>query len=306
MRPRWRKVFHDLWDNFMRTALVVLSIAVGVFSIGVITGAYEIISNDMGESYAANNPANIELRMTNFNDDVLSSIRNFKGVQDAEGRRVINYRVHPEGSTQWSTIDLIAVEDFSKNNVNLLVPILGKAEAGKDEIVLNKKNMDKVHVTVGDYLVFELADGTTKKLKVVGVVQDSSTGADDFLAPPFAFTVMDTLETLQQPDLFNRAYLTVSESPNDLTYIRTLGADLKDKLEKNGNTVIRTRYSERNKHPMTDTINAVLYILMALGVLIVFLSSSLIANTLSALLSQHLRHIGIIKLVGGRNRQVFA
>jgi putative ABC transport system permease protein len=49
----------------------------------------------------------------------------------------------------------------------------------------------------------------------------------------------------------------------------------------------------------------VLGILLALGVLIVFLSSSLIANTLSALLNQHLRHIGVMKLVGGRNRQVF-
>ena len=55
---------------------------------------------------------------------------------------------------------------------------------------------------------------------------------------------------------------------------------------------------------MTSIINAVLGILMALGVLIVFLSSSLIANTLSALLNQHMRHIGVIKLVGGRNRQV--
>ena len=35
-----------------------------------------------------------------------------------------------------------------------------------------------------------------------------------------------------------------------------------------------------------------------------FLSSSLIANTLSALLTQHLRHIGVIKLVGGRRTQV--
>ena len=62
---------------------------------------------------------------------------------------------------------------------------------------------------------FRLADGTTKKLKVVGIVQDASTGADDFLAPPFAFTVMDTLQTLRQPELFNRVYLTVSESRVD-------------------------------------------------------------------------------------------
>ncbi len=43
----------------MRTLLVVFSIAVGVFSIGVISGAYEIISNDMSVSYAANNPSQI-------------------------------------------------------------------------------------------------------------------------------------------------------------------------------------------------------------------------------------------------------
>jgi putative ABC transport system permease protein len=42
-----------------------------------------------------------------------------------------------------------------------------------------------------------------------------------------------------------------------------------------------------------------------LGILIVFLSSSLIANTLNALLNQHLRYIGVIKLVGGQRRQVF-
>ena len=51
---------------------------------------------------------------------------------------------------------------------------------------------------------------------------------------------------------------------------------------------------------------AVLGILLALGILIVLLSSSLIANTLSALLNQHLRHIGVIKLVGGQRRQVVA
>ena len=42
-----------------------------------------------------------------------------------------------------------------------------------------------------------------------------------------------------------------------------------------------------------------------LGVLILFLSSSLIANTLNALLNQHLRHIGVMKLVGGRRSQIF-
>jgi putative ABC transport system permease protein len=306
MRPRWRKVLHDLWDNKARTLLVVFSIAVGVFSIGVISGAYQIISNDMSASYAANNPSNIEARMANYDDDVLTSIRNSHGVGEAEGRRVVNFRVRAQGSDQWVSLDVVALEDFSKNQVNLLVPVSGAVEAHKDEVLLEKDALKKLNVAVGDNLTFELSDGTFKELKVAGIVQDVSTGAGDFLAPPFAYIVMKTLPTLRQPELFNRAYVTVAQGQDDISYIREVGVDLKDKLEKNGTTVVRTRFSETHKHPMADTVNAILGILMALGILIVFLSSSLIANTLSALLSQHLRHIGVIKLVGGRSNQVFA
>src|SRR5512145_1292590 len=103
MKPRWRKVLHDLIDNKARTLLVVFSIAVGVFSIGVISGTYQIISNDMSVSYAANHPANVELRMDNFDDDILSTIRNGQGVGEAEARRVVNFRVQDAaaGSAQW-------------------------------------------------------------------------------------------------------------------------------------------------------------------------------------------------------------
>jgi putative ABC transport system permease protein len=100
MKPRWRKVLHDLIDNKARTAMVVLSIAVGVFSIGVIAGAYQIISNDMRESYAINVPSNIELRMADFGDSTLESIRNTHGVDEAEARRVFSIRVRAPGADQ--------------------------------------------------------------------------------------------------------------------------------------------------------------------------------------------------------------
>jgi putative ABC transport system permease protein len=307
MRPRWRKVLHDLWDNKSRTLLVVLSIAVGVFSIGVIAGAYQIIGNDMGVSYAANNPSNIELRMANFDQDVLDNIRNMRGIADAEARRVINFRARTTHSDAWISLDVIAFKNFKENKINLLKPVMGAYEAKKDEILLDKRALEKFDFEIGEYIILELSDGTTKQLKIVGVVQDSSSSAGDFLAPSLGFISMKTMPTLHQPeDLFNRAYVTLSEGVDDLDYIHEAGADIKDKLERNGTDVIRTRFSEKNKYPLADIINAVLGILMALGILIVFLSSSLIANTLDALLSQHLRHIGVIKLVGGRGRQVFA
>ncbi len=305
MRPRWRKVLHDLWDNKGRTLLVVFSIAVGVFSIGVISGAYQIISHDMSVSYAMNNPSNIELRAVNFNEDVLTSIQNTHGVADAEGRRVFNIRVRVAGTDKWTTLDVVAFEDFEANAINLLVPVEGKSIPDKRELVLERDALNHLEVQVGNTLEFQLSDGSIKTMPVAGVVQDTAMGAGDFLASPHAYVTMSSLQYLRQPDLYNRAYVTVETGGDDIFHVREIGAALKDKLDKNGTLVVRTRFSKSSEHPLASTVNAILGILMALGILIVFLSSSLIANTLSALLNQHLRHIGVIKLVGGSRRQVF-
>ncbi len=293
-----------LLDNKARTLLVVFSIAVGVFSIGVISGAYQIISTDMSASYAANNPSNVELRTLNFDDDVLASIKNIKGVGGAEARRVFNIRMRVAGTDKWTAFDMVAFNDFEENTINLLTPIEGKNIPDKREVVLERDALNHLDVQVGDTVEFQLQDGSFKTMTVVGVVQDTAMGAGDFLASPYGYITMNTLQYLQQPELYNRAYVTVGNGGDDIFHIREVGATLKDKLEKNGTRVIRTRFSMTHEHPLASTVNAILGILMALGILIVFLSSSLIANTLSALLTQHLRHIGVIKLVGGRRRQV--
>jgi putative ABC transport system permease protein len=304
MRPRWNKVFSDLIDNKLRTILVVLSIAVGVLSVGVIAGAYVIISEDMGISYASNNPANIEIRMDEFEDDLLTTIRNMREVEWAEGRNVFNVRVRTLNSNQWVTIDFFAFEDFEENQINLLDPVEGAFTPQKNEIMLEKKALEDLDVQIGEEVEFQLPDGTTKIMPVVGIVQDAGTGAGDFLAAPIGYIHKDTLPTFQQPKVYNRIYATVTGDQNDLDNIRSVAANIKDKVEKNNYAVFQMFYSKTFEHPLAPTINAVLGILLALGVLIVFLSSSLIANTLSALLNQHLRHIGVMKLVGGRRQQI--
>src|ERR1041385_3801435 len=200
---------------------------------------------------------------------------------------------------------MVAFDDFQKNTIDLLTPIEGDVAPKKHQVLLEQDALKHVNTGVGQQLEFQLPDGSTKILPVVGIVQDTASGAGDFLASPYGYITTDTLEYLGQPNLFNRALVVVSEGGDEILHIRDVGAKLKDKVEKNDQTVIRLRFSETHKHPLADTVNAVLGILMALGILIVFLSSSLIANTLNALLNQHLRYIGVIKLVGGQRRQVF-
>jgi len=305
MRPRWRKVFHDLTGSFSRTALGGLSIAVGVFSIGVIVGAYVIISHDMSASYAANNPMNIELRCYPFNNELVTTVKNMRGVKQAEGRRVFSMRARIPGSSQWVALNMVAIDNFSKMQINLLHTISGTDLPGRDEVLLERKALQDLNVFVGEPLEFELDNGTIQTMRVAGIVQDASTGAGDFLAQPFAYLTTSTLSYLHQPDTFNRLFVTLTEGQNDDQTLRQMTATISYRVEKNGVAVIRTRSSKTNEHPLASTVQAILGILLALGILILFLSSSLIANTISALLNQHLRHIGVMKLVGARRSQIF-
>ncbi len=85
-RPRWRKVLADLWESRSRTLLVVASIAVGVFAIGMIVSAYGVLAEDINLSFAAVHPANIEISMDPFHEDLVRIVERVPGVTDAEGR----------------------------------------------------------------------------------------------------------------------------------------------------------------------------------------------------------------------------
>jgi putative ABC transport system permease protein len=214
-----------------------------------------------------------------------------RGVRQVEGRTVFTIRASKPGSSQWVGLNMVAIDDFSKMQINLLHTVSGAGRPGKDEVLLERKAMQSLNVSAGDTLEFELDNGTFVTMKIAGSVQDPSTGAGDFLAQPFAYITTSTLSFLHHADSFNRLYVTLTDGQNDAQHLRQMTAVIGDKVEKNGVTVLRTRSSKTNEHPMATTVQAVLGILLALGILILFLSSSLIANTLSALLNQHLRHI---------------
>ncbi|MCX6035936.1 MAG: FtsX-like permease family protein, partial [Chloroflexi bacterium] len=205
----------------------------------------------------------------------------------------------------WVALNLVAIDDFSRIQINLMHLIAGTDQPGKNEVLLEHKALQDLNISVGEPLEFELDNGSLQTMRVAGIVQDPSTGAGDFLAQPFAYISTNTLSYLRQPDTFNRLYVTLANGQNDDQTLRQMTATIKDRVEKSGVTVFRTRSSKTNEHPLASTVQAMLGILLALGILILFLSSSLIANTLSALLNQHLRHIGVMKLVGARRSQIF-
>ena len=302
LRPRWRKVAADLWESKTRTILVVASIAVGVFAVGAITSAYVIMSADIDKSYRDVSPANIEIWTDPFDEKLAKAIENIPGVAAAEGRHLAVMRLSNDGEV-WQSFNVVALDDFENAAVNR-IQILDEGRPPSDrEILVGFDTLRDPGFRVGDVAQVQLADESIREMPVVGLVRDQSK-AGDFAALPSAYVSREALAWLGEYYDYNRLYVTVGGDPGDKAAIERVARAVEDKIEKSGRRVYRTSLVETDKHPMGSTVLAMLGVLGALGVLVMLLSSSLIFNTLNALLSQHLRQIGVMKLVGARSPQI--
>ena len=303
LRPRWRKVLIDLWENKARTLLVVASIAVGVFAVGMIAGTYVYLSEDLNASYSAVNPAGINLWTDSFNDELVDTLATLELVGEVEGRRTVTVRVR-NGKGEWQNMDLIALPDFSNIQVNRLMLLNGAATLENRQVMLADNNkLERSGLRLGDMLEIELSDGTLREIPFVGTIQDQAAGMGNLTGNVFGYVTFDTLEWLHQSLSYNQVVATVAGDPNDRANLQAVTDRLTDKIEKSGRSVYRTTQTKQ-EHPLSSIVDAMLGVLFILGILIVFLSGSLISNTLNALLNQHMRQIGVMKLVGARRAQV--
>jgi putative ABC transport system permease protein len=301
-RPRWSKVLSDLWDSKSRTLLVVASIAVGVFAMGMIVSAYAIISEDIDVSFAAIHPANIEIWTDAFQEDFVRIIERVPGVSGAEGRRMMNIR-GKRNDEGWIGLTFIAIPDFEEMNINQLTVIDGSGSPGLREMLVSENFMVKTGYQVGDEILVGLPDGSEHALKVVGLVNDQVTGRGDPSSNPGAYITSETLRSLGSVDYFNRLVVTVDDGEH-IEAIDAIAAQVEDKVESNGRSAYRVETHVSNVHPFGTMILALLGVLGALGVLVTILSGTLIINTLNALLTQQMRQIGVMKLIGGRSFQI--
>lgn len=302
LRPRWVKVLLDLWGNKARTLLVVASITVGVFAIGMIISSYIVLKEDFNYGYAIANPPNIEIWTDPFDKHIVAAIEKVPGVEEAKGASITSVRTR-RGGDAWQTLDLVGVSNFS-SNINRVTTIEGTSMAGLEEIVVSQ---DWLHVTgyhVGDQIELKFQDGSKHKVTVTGLIKDQTKSKPNPGASNYATITLKTLDRFGQSTDFNRLYVTVDGDGGNLTNIAEVAAKVKDQLKKSGRSVYRIEETSSTVSPLESLSLTVMNVLLILGFLTTILSSTLIINMLNSLLMQQMRQIGVMKLVGGRSYQV--
>ncbi len=311
---RWYKVLNDLQSNKTRTVLIVLSIAVGLFAIGTIVNARVILSQDLAEGYAAIAPSSGVIRTAQtFDEDLVRSVRQMSGVQEADARTHLSVRcqvkrnggraVGQDTASRWRDLQLFAVPDYSQMRVNKIQPQAGAWPPPKREILIERSGLELIGAQVGDTVLIELSEHKVRELRIAGTVHDLAQLPSPIDGTAYGYILFDTLEWLGQPRGLNELHIIARNAQNKAEALRVIG-QVKDKLEKSGYKIPLSMTAEPGQLPLNDLLQAILLLLGALGLLSLFLSVFLIVNTVSALVTQQIRQIGIMKAVGARGRQI--
>ncbi len=309
-RPRVQKVFSDLWGNRQRSLLVLASIVVGLFAIGVVGTIYVIGPQDMQVSYAASNPANLSILATPFDRCLVEHIGGMPGVRQTEGARTFSTRLEAEPG-KWVAIDLKALKDPGQMEINQLRLVDGVWPPGEREIVIDQYKLEDTNAQLGDLVTLELPSGKNRQLKLVGVVQDLSIGADGdaggfFNSPVLGYITLDSLEWLEQPfpKNYNRLYVTLEGDTENPATLESAAQAVREEVKNCNVEIISMVQRSSSEHPNLFLVEAILAVLVVIGLLVSFLSGFLIANTLQAIMNQQVQQIGILKTVGARRLQI--
>ncbi|HLO32779.1 MAG TPA: ABC transporter permease [Anaerolineales bacterium] len=303
LRPRWYKVINDLFGSKTRTLLIVLSMAVGLFAIGIILSARSILSEGLARSFAAIHPSSGTVRTTElFDEDFLQSVRSMPDVQEADARRNISARVEVSPG-EWKNITLFVIADYNDIRVNKVSSQSGAWPPPKREILIERAALPVIDAQEGEVVRIKLPDDTQREVRIAGVAYDPAQLPAQIDGTPYGYISFDTSEWLGQPYGFNELHV-IATHPEDKVWAQHVVNLVKDKAEKSGYTIPLSMTADPGQLPMDDVLQGILLLMGSLGVLSLFLSVFLVVNTVSALLAQQKRQIAVMKAIGGGSLQI--
>jgi putative ABC transport system permease protein len=293
----WNKVWFDLWNNKVRTILAVLSIAVGVFAIGAIFGMVDQLLSGMDRAHQAVVPSHIFMALNErITRDIADRLEDIPGVEDIEvlNEVAVRYKIRPED--EWQAARLIMRDDYEEQKYDLLQLKEGQWPE-KDHFAIERLSSQFFGIEIGDKVLIEL-DKTDRTFAITGKIRHSFVEPPAFGGDAVFFTDSQGMERFGIPEgEFNE--LNVRVTPYSAEFAHDRASEIKDRLAKEGVGVGFTSYQDPEEHWGRFFIEGINLVLQILAVISLFMSVILVTNTMTALITQQINQIGMIKAIGG-------
>lgn len=290
------KTWYDLWENKGRTFQVVLIIAIGAFAIGTTMGALELISRDIGEVWRSTTPPMIGMWVDPPIDEaMLEALEDIKGVETIEGRQGQGIKWRRSPDDPWRTADLLARPDYDDQTINTFALEKGAWPHRKTMAVEKEHGLD-----VGDTVYLEIED-KEYQVDLGGVIYNTMVPPSTFGGSPTFYTTRDRFAQLTGEPDFDRLLATLPDyEPSEAIAIADkFQAHLeKQDYEVGASLPEGDRTTSPDKHFIQEDLDGVFFLLTSLSVVALVLGLFLVYNTITAVISQQVSQIGMMKAVG--------
>lgn len=303
--PRWQKLLRDLWMTRGRIGMMVLAIAVSIFSIGTVLNSYVILNREISRNYLSTKPASATLEMQSGVDDALiAAVRKQPGIADAEARTTVQaqFEVAPN---QWQRLVLFVVKDFNAMHLSTFTSTSGAWPPPTGTMLVERDAPEVLNASQGQTIIVKTPHGSPQQLPIVGLVHDPG------LAPAwqedsgYGYITPATLARLGEGDQPNEIKILVDpQFAADRAPIERTARNLASWLQEQGHRVEEIQIPPPQMHPHQRQVNTLLTLLFVFGILAMILAATLVATMINGLLTQQIRQIGVMKAIGARTSQV--
>jgi putative ABC transport system permease protein len=293
----WYKVWSDLWNNKTRTILAVLSIAAGVFAIGVMFGMSDLLITDLDDSHHEVMPPHLNVILRGpVSRDVILNLRTVKGVEDVDPYNSVSiqYRLNPQSS--WRP-GVVMMRDFESQKYEL-VQLRAGPWPERYELGVERMAAQFLGVGIGDELTIKTGN-RERTYPITSLIRHPFVPPPQFMDLAFLFMGEQGIQRLGIPEgKFGAFYVRVTPYSSDHT--KEVATAIKDRLAEQNIRVAAFVYQDPDKHWGRTFFDGILAVLRLLAVISVLVGAILVYNTLANLITQQRNQIGILKALGGR------
>ena len=170
MSVLWSKVWRDLFQNRTRAITIALTIALGVFALGVVINLYVTLNTQMVESLGRTNPSHIHAPVAaGLNRTQALRLGRIPGVEAVEAATITQIKWKKPGDADWLDGILIAREDYTDQAMDLIALDAGDWP-GKREASMERLTARYFELGLGDNILVRTGGNSQQAIPLTGVI----------------------------------------------------------------------------------------------------------------------------------------
>lgn len=292
-----RKILRDIAQRRARSALTVLGVAVGVAGLVAIMSTSRNITRAQRELFASTWQADIGYWVWDAPANLVHLLEADARIARAELR--LTYRTRWRAGESWMDIELVGIDDPGQARINRFELVEGRYPT-VGEIVLDVSASRDAGVTTGSEIAYRDEHGYERFLRLSGISRSPSYLSSSITKLAVGYVPAPFLRRMMGISGSNQLLIRLSDGSEAQRVAERVDILLRQRRVQAGSPEIR----QPDQFPGNRELDALIVIMFLFSALGLFLSSFLVANTLSATVAEQINEIGVLKAIGATRWQI--